>query len=590
VITGAEGIEWDLSDLYSSPTDPAFLSDLDGIITRCHDFHDAWKGALATLDAVDFAQALQEYEALSESMDRMASYSQLIWSTDTEDPRNGQLLQTVRERVTAASHYLIFFSIEVCNLSSDKVEDLCINPYVASRRHWIETVIDYKPHVLSEEVEQVLTEKSLSSRMAWVRLHDVVSNAQVFELNGHVYTESQILKLLHEPDRATRKAAAASISAGLATSVRTQAYIFNTVIADHASNDRLRGYKTWLSSRNQTNEATDEGVAALIDSVVSRYGLVRRFYALKQRLLGYSELFDYDRYAPVGEDHAFWSWNQAREIVLNAYHKFHPVAGEIASMFFEKNWIHAPARKGKNGGAYSAGTIASAHPYVFLNYMGTNRDVQTLAHELGHGIHQYLSRKQGPLLMDTPLTVAETASVFGEIITFNSLFDVVTERKQRLSMLVNKLDDIISTVFRQIALNRFEESIHLARRAEGELTVQRMSDLWIETQSAQFGDAVVLSDGYEYYWSYISHFMHAPGYVYAYAYGELLVLSLHEIYKKDKAAFPDKYLELLSSGGSKKPNDLLAPFNINEEDPAFWNVGLDVIERVLTEAERLAEE
>ncbi len=335
------------------------------------------------------------------------------------------------------------------------------------------------------------------------------------------------------------------------------------------------------------NEATDASVDALIAAVVERYPLVRRFYALKKRILGLDTFYDYDRYAPVAQESDFWTWEQAKDIVLTAYNRFDTRIGNIAAMFFEKNWIHAPVRKGKNGGAYSAGTTASVHPYVFMNYTGTNRDVQTLAHELGHGVHQYLSRSQGNLLMDTPLTVAETASVFGEIITFNSLFTEAQSQQQKLSMLVNKLDDIISTVFRQIALNRFENAMHETRRSEGELSVDRLCELWLQTQSEQFGDAVVLTEGYKYWWSYISHFMHAPGYVYAYAYGELLVLALHEIYKQDPASFPEKYIAMLSSGGAKSPTDLLAPFGINVEDPNFWNVGLDVIERVLTDAEEL---
>lgn len=587
-VTGAESIVWDLSDLYTSATDGAFVSDLEGINSRCLEFNKRWKGALASSSISTFVDSLLQYEQIVETMDRMGSFSQLIWSTNTDDQQNGKLLQTVREKLTEASQHLVFYSLEIMDLPDELTNALLNAQEMTERKHWLELVLESKQYRLSEDVEKVLTEKYLSSRASWVRLHDELSNAQVFTLNGREYTESQVLKLLHEPNRDVRKAAAESLSQGLAQGVRTQAFIFNTVVADHASNTKLRGYKTWLSSRNETNEASDESVAALISSVENRYDLIRRYYTLKKSLLGYSDFYDYDRYAPIGDDRTFWTWEQARDIVLKAYHSFHPTMGDIASKFFEKNWIHAPVLKGKNGGAYSAGTIASAHPYVFMNYTGTSRDVQTLAHELGHGIHQYLSRKQGPLLMDTPLTVAETASVFGEIITFNSLFETATTDRQRLEMLMSKLDDIMSTVFRQIALNRFEDALHTTRKKEGELTVPRINDLWMTTQSAQFMDAVTLTPGYETWWSYISHFMHAPGYVYAYAYGELLVLALHEIYKEEKDTFPAKYIELLSSGGSKKPTDLLAPFNINVEDPKFWSIGLDVINRVLTEAEALA--
>lgn len=587
-ITGAENVLWDLSDLYPSASDPTFKHDMDTVGTRCADFNRRWKGKLGSLDIPSFMTMVTEYEDLIETLDRMGSFAQLIWSTDTEDPNNGKLLQLVRETGARASQALVFLSIELAGLPAERIAVLMEAPEMASRRHWLERVLEYKPFNLSEEVEKVLAIKNLAARAAWVRMHDELMASQVFRLNGKEYTEAQILKLLHEPDRATRKAAAESVSAGLAEGIKAQTYIFNTVLADHMANDQLRGHTSWVASRNLANEASDASVQALIDCVVDRYDLVRRYYALKKRLLGYTEFYDYDRYASVGSDETFWSWDSARDIVVEAYTRFDPRAGEIAQMFFDRNWIHAPVRKGKNGGAYSAGTIASAHPYVFMNYTGTNRDVQVLAHELGHGIHQYLSRQQGPLLMDTPLTIAETASVFGEILTFNLLYESVTDDKTRLVMLMNKLDDILSTVFRQIALNRFEDAMHVARRTEGELSTDRMCELWVETQSFQFADTVALSPGYKYWWSYISHFMHVPGYVYAYAYGELLVLALHEIYKTDKAGFPDKYITLLSSGGAKKPTELLAPFNINVEDPEFWKTGLGVIDRLIAEAERLA--
>lgn len=586
--TGAEQVLWDLTDLYPSTSDPAFIHDVETITERCATFHRTWRGKLASLELDAFLTMVAEYEELVETLDRMGSFVQLIWSTDTEDPKNGRTLQMVRETGARASQYLVFLNLELASMSAESLEKLMNAPEMASRRHWLEGIMEYKPFYLSEEVEKVLAVKNLAARAAWVRMHDELMASQVFRLNGKEYTEAQILKLLHEPDRDTRKAAAESVSQGLAEGIKAQTFIFNTVLADHMANDQLRGHSSWVESRNLANEASDASVQALIDSVVGRYDLVRRYYRLKKQLLGYSDFNDYDRYASVGSDETFWTWEAARDIVIKAYSTFDPRAGEIAQMFFDRNWIHAPVRKGKNGGAYSAGTIASAHPYVFMNYTGTNRDVQVLAHELGHGIHQYLSRQQGPLLMDTPLTVAETASVFGEIITFNLLYDAVTDDKTRLVMLMNKLDDILSTVFRQIALNRFEDAMHVARRTEGELSTERLSELWLETQSAQFGDTVTLSPGYKYWWSYISHFMHVPGYVYAYAYGELLVLALYELYKADKGGFPDKYITLLSSGGSKRPTELLAPFGINVEDPNFWQTGLEVIDRLITEAERLA--
>lgn len=587
--TGAEEVVWNLADLYPSVDDPAFVNDLNSVETSCKGFRALWKDKIAGLSDSDFLKMVEEYEALVERLNRLGSFVQLIWSTDTNNPVNGKNLQRVREAGARSSQYLVFMTIEICNLSDERIKEILGYEPLGLRRHWVEQVLKHKPYTLSEEVEQALSMKSLTSRMAWVRLHDELTSSRTFELNGKEYTQSEIFKLMQERDRETRKAANRSVSVSLQDGVRLQAFIFNTVVADQATNDALRGHASWIESRNMANEASGESVQALIDSVMDRYDLVRRFYKLKKSILKYDTFNDYDRSAPIGEDDRFWSWDEARDIVLEAYTNFHPTAGEIAKKFFDESWIHAPVKKGKNGGAYSAGTVPSVHPYVFLNYGGTNRDVQVMAHELGHGIHQYLSRQQGPLLMHTPLTIAETASVFGEILTFNTLFDAAENDKQRLVMLVTKLDDILATVFRQISFNQFEDSMHVARNADGELSIERLGELWMKSQRDQFGDSVAFSDGYENWWSYISHFMHVPGYVYAYAYGELLVLALHEVYKKDPEGFPDKYIEMLSTGGAKQPTELLAPFGADVEDSSFWKTGLDVIERLIAEAERLHE-
>lgn len=588
-ITGAEDIVWDLADLYRSAEDAVFKTDLDTIEHKCLNFKNKWQGNIAELAVSEFVCMIEEYEVLVELIDKLSSFAHLVWSTNTEDPANGRLLQTTSETITKAHRHLIFLVNEISEISDEVMNQLLNSRELESRRHWLEVVNDNKPYRLSDEVEQVLSLKALTSRFAWVRLHDEVMSAQVFKLHDHEYTEAEIMKLLQEPGRETRKAASAAITEGLKESVREQAYIFNTVAADHYSNDQLRGFKSWISHRNLQNEVSDESVNALIHSVVKRSDLLHRYYALKKRLLGVDEMFEYDRNAPVERDKSFWTWDAAKSVVLSAYSDFHPRLGEIVELFFEHSWIHAPARKGKNGGAYSAGTIASAHPYIFLNYMGSDRDVQVLAHELGHGVHQYLSRSQGPLLMDTPLTIAETASVFGEMITFNKLFASAGNRRQKLSMLMGKIDDIVSTVFRQVMLNRFEDAFHTARRKQGELSVDAMCDIWMKTQLDHYGSSVTLTDGYRYWWSYISHFMHAPGYVYAYAYGELLVLALHGIYQNNSGSFPDKYFDFLSSGGSKRPSEMLRPFGVDTDDPGFWNVGLGVIEKLIADAENLSE-
>lgn len=585
--TGAEDVIWDLSDLHSG-SDDAISGDLERLVQNTIDFHARWHGTVPEATDEDILAFVQQYSVIAEHMDRIGSYVHLQWSTDTENPEFGKLLQSVRETTARASRNIVFVYVSICELPDERLAQLIASPLLAPYKHWFERMADYKPHLLSEEIEKVLSEKSLTSRSAWVRLHDELSNAQAYHLNGKEYTETTLLKLLHEPNRETRKAAAEALSIGLKEQTKPQSFIFNTVIADHALNNRLRTYDRWISPRNFDNEVSDASVDALVSAVVGRYDLVGRLFNLKKRILGYDTLYDYDRYAPISSEQVMLTWNQAREIVLETYHAFHPETGNIVQQFFDKAWIHAPTRKGKSGGAYSAGTVPSAHPYVFMNYTGTSRDVQTLAHELGHGVHQYLSREQGILLMDTPLTIAETASVFGEMITFQHLLESATNDKQRLGMLVTKLDDIVSTVFRQIALNRFEEAIHTTRSKEGELSAERFSQLWMETQRPQYGDSVQLTDDYGSWWAYISHFVHTPGYVYAYAFGELLVLALYEIYQRDPQSFTPMYLTMLRAGGSMRPSELLRPFGIDTDDPEFWNVGLGVIERLIIQAEALA--
>lgn len=586
--TGAENVIWDLSDLYPAAPATELQHDLDTIVDRTNAFRTKWKGTLASTNEEQFAVMMAEYETLLEILDKMGSFAHLQWSTNTEEPTNGALLQLIRETSSRAWHWLVWVSVEMCSLPDDRLAALAASPLLARYKHWIESTADYKPHILSEEIEQVLSERSLTSRFAWVRLHDELQNAQVFTLRGTEYTEAAILKLLHDGDRNIRKEAAEVFSAGLKAGAKTQAFIYNTVMADCLMNDTLRKYPSWISSRNLANEVGDATVQTLIDSVVGRFDLVERYYKLKKKLLGVDVMYDYDRYAPVSKVPSFVSWDEAKGIVVNAYTAFHPKAGEIASMFFERPWIHAPVQPGKNGGAYSAGTVPSAHPYVFLNYLGTNRDVQVVAHELGHGIHQYLSRPHGMLGADTPLTIAETASVFGEMLVFRSLLEKTTTKEERLSLIMEKIDDITSTVFRQVSLNRFEDAMHTARRTRGELSVDHLNEIWMETQAVAFRGSVTFTEGYRYWWSYISHFMHTPGYVYAYAFGELLVLALYEIYLQDGADFPEKYIALLSSGGSKRPEELLAPLGIDINDPSFWNIGLNAIERLLAEAESLA--
>lgn len=586
-ISGAENVIWDLTDLYPSAVSKEFLADLNGLNERCADFKSRWKGKVATLTPPQFFEALSEYEGIHEAFDRIMSFAHLQWTTQTTNPEAGKSLQTAREVASTASMNLVFFMVETGRLSAEQHAIIAGAPELQKYKHWFDNIRSFQQYQLSEEVEEVLSVTGLTSRSAWVRFFDQVSNEQVYVMDGKEFTGPQIFTMLHDNDRSARESVARTISEGLKNNASTNAYIFNTVIADHATQMKLRKFPTWLSERNLSNEVTDQGALSLIHAVESRYSTVQRLFELKRNILGYDKFYDYDRYAPVIAASRLWTWAEAKEIVVNAYMSFHPKMGEIVEMFFDKNWIHAPVIKGKSSGAFSASTAASAHPYIFMNFTGTARDVQTLAHELGHGVHQYLSRKHGSLLMHTPLTVAETASVFGEIITFNSLFDKETDNSARLGMLVEKLTDMTNTVFRQIALNRFEDAIHTTRRSQGELSVDTLCDLWMQTQRDQFGESVTLTEGYQYWWSYISHFIHTPGYVYAYAYGELLVLALYEKYKKNRSGFPELYFTMLEAGGSKSPRELMEPFGINVEDPAFWNTGLDVMDRGLREAEEL---
>jgi oligoendopeptidase F len=414
--------------------------------------------------------------------------------------------------------------------------------------------------------------------------------ATTFELDGEELSQQEILSNLYEADRDLRRRSALAFTEGLEDNLRSLTFVFNTVLADKASTDRLRGYDHWLESRNLSNEVDDETVEALIEAVTSRYDLVARFYRLKKDLLGLDELKDYDRYAPVGDADTTYEWGRARDLVLDAYGDFHPEMADVAGRFFEQNWIDAAVAPGKRSGAFSHGTVPSAHPYVMLNYTQKARDVQTLAHELGHGVHQYLSREQSIFHYGTPLTTAETASVFGEMLVFQRLLKREDDPENRLALLVGKIDDTLATVFRQVAMNRFEDRIHTARREDGELDADRFSELWMETQAAMFEGSVTLGDHYRLWWSYIPHFLHSPGYVYAYAFGELLVLALYARYQDTGAddAFADTYMDLLRAGGSDWPHNLVGELGVDLTDTSFWTQGLGEIDALITEAEDLA--
>ncbi len=590
-MTGAESVAWNLADLYAGADDPALVRDLDVCDARAEAFNVAYRGKVASLDATALLRAVEEYEAITELAVKLGSFAQLQWTTNTNDPKYGALLQKLTERGSKIEQKLIFFMLEWIEVPDERAAELIAEPALAHYRHFLEAERRYRPHVLSEAEEKILSEKEVTGRAAWSRFFDETLGAARYDLDGKKVTQEQVLKQLYNPVQNERRTAAASLTAGLRENLRTLTFVFNTILADKASDDTLRHYPTWISARNLANKASDATVQALIDAVTSRYDLVARYYQLKRKLLGLDELYDYDRYAPlpIASDAAF-KWDEARDIVLRAYGRFHPRMSEIAGYFFEKSWIDAPVRPGKRGGAFSASVVPSVHPYVLLNFAGTARDVSTLAHELGHGVHQYLSRQQGMLQAHTPLTTAEMASVFGEMLTFNDLLDHQPTPAARLALLAGKIEDAFATVFRQTSMNRFEDAIHTARRNEGELTSEHFGELWLKTQRAMFGDSVTITDDYGIWWSYIPHFLHTPGYVYAYSFGELLVLALFARYRQEGNSFASKYLEVLSAGGSDWPHTILSKLGVDLTDPGFWKLGLNEIEVLVTQAESLADQ
>lgn len=583
--TGAENVRWQLADLYTS--DDAALADLSVADDQAVSLAKEYRGKISSLSSSDLATVMRQVEAIQDTIGRAYTYAYLNWVTATADPARGALLQRVQERATATGQRLLFLDVEWAGMEEDAVRAHLAHEDLHFCAHHLELQWLRRAHILSEPEEKILAEKNITGRSAWNRFFDETLGNARFSFQGEEVSEQVVLNALHHPDRELRKEAALSLTEGLDALSHPLTFVFNTILADKASDDRLRGYDSWLDERNLANEIDQEAVTALIDAVTNRYDLSERFYRLKSRLLGLEgEMMDYDRYAPLPQSGKSYSWEEAKEIVLDAYGAFHPKMAEITRKFFDGRWIDAPAVDGKRGGAFSHGAVPSVHPYILLNYLGQARDVQILAHELGHGIHQYLAREQGIFHANTPLTTAETASVFGEMLVFQRLLNKETDPSARLAMIIRKLDDSMATVFRQISMNRFEERIHHHRRTEGELTPDDLARHWIETQKPMFGDAVTLGDHYRKWWSYIPHFVHTPGYVYAYAFGELLVLALYALFESGQEGFEEEYLRLLKSGGSDWPHVLVDRLGINLKDASFWKKGLLAIEKLIEEAEK----
>lgn len=589
MMTGAENIQWDLSDLYASPQDPKIQADKDQLNADAEAFSEAYRGRVAGLSPGEFRDALQRYESILQIAHRLGTYASLLWSADTEAIAHGKLMQHIRELGSQINQRLVFFDVEWMAVNEDQALQLITSSELSRYSHYLTVSRLYKEHTLSEAAEQALSAKSVTGRSAWTRFFDETLSAARFAFDGEELTEQQVLSKLHNPEREIRKKAHTSLTDGFKAHMRTLTFIFNTVLADKASSDQLRKYPSWISARNLSNQTDNDTVNALVQTVTGSYPLVQRYYKLKADLLGLDTLYDYDRYAPLKKSETKLSWNEARQRVLNAYSAFHPDMGKIAGLFFEQNWIDAAIRPGKRGGAFSSSSSTDTHPYVLMNYDGQLRDVQTLAHELGHGVHQYLSRQQGELQSGTPLTTAETASVFGEMLVFEDILSTLDDPSERLALLMGKIDDTIATVYRQISMNRFEDLIHMHRRESGELSSDEFSSYWIKTQEELYGDSVTLTPEYRHWWCYIPHFLHTPGYVYAYAFGELLVLALYRQYREQPNGFADKYLQLLSAGGSRWPHDLLNDFGLDIRDASFWQRGTEELDLLIQSAEEIAQ-
>ena len=588
-LTGAEDVAWDLSDLYAGIDDPQVEEDIARAETDAAAFRERYHGAVAGLDAAALAEAVEEYERIESAVVRPLTFAHLVFATNMADPARGALVARLGEKAAALDTQLLFFGLEWAAVEDDAAEAVLADPALDRWRHHLESLRKFRPYLLSEPEERIVTEKTVSGSGSWSRLYEELLGALRVTLDGEEVPLEPAMARLYDPDRETRQGAAEAITDALGPGLRTRTFVFNTILLDKSIDDRLRGYPTWLSSRNLANETTDEAVEALIHATTSRYDLPQRYYRLKARLLGLDRLEHYDRFAPISSDAGKVAWDEARTVVVEAYSGFSDEAGAIVARFFDESWIDGPVRPDKRTGAFCATTIPDVHPYVLMNYTGDRRAILTLAHELGHGLHGVLAQPLGYINSSTPLTTAETASVFGEALTFERLLAQEDDPHRRLDLLAGRIEDAIATTFRQIAMNRFEEAVHTERRGAGELAPERFGELWLECQSGLFGDSVGL-DGYVPWWSYIPHFTGAPGYVYAYAFGYLFSLAIYRRYVAEGEAMVGPYLDLLRAGGSQSPEELARIVELDLTDPSIWASGLDALGAELDEAERLADE
>jgi oligoendopeptidase F len=585
--------EWRLQDLYEDMDSPRFAADFERAEREAKLFGEVYRGKLSELagrpDAgVTLAEAVRAYESLQDLTGRIMAYASLLYASNTSDPTTAKFHGDAQERVTALAGDVLFFELELNRIDDGKLDAAMAAPALGHYRPWLEDIRKEKPHQLADDLERLLLDKSVSAAAAWNRLFDDTMAALRFDFEGESLTLEPLLGKLQDPDAKIREAAANGLAKTLGANLRLFALITSTLAKDKETSDRWRKFEDVADSRHLANRVEPEVVEALVAAVTEAYPrLSHRYYALKARWFGKERLDHWDRNAPLpNAPRRVYKWDTARDMVLGAYRAFSPRMAEIARRFFDEGWIDAPVRPGKAPGAFSHPTTPSAHPYILVNFLGKARDVTTLAHELGHGVHQVLAGVNGALMAPTPLTLAETASVFGEMLTFRSMLAATADPVDRKAMLAAKVEDMLNTVVRQIAFYKFERLIHLERR-DGELTADRISQSWMSTQAESLGPAIALKPGYETYWAYIGHFIHSPFYVYAYAFGDCLVNSLYGVYEHSSEGFAERYLAMLAAGGSKSYSELLAPFGLDAKDPGFWKIGLSVIERMIDELEAM---
>lgn len=580
--------EWNLADLYAAPDAPALRADIAKSEADCAAFAQSYQGKLAALSGDELAHSLKAYEALSDLIGRIGSYAQLYYVGDTTDSNRAKFYGDTSAKLTELSTQLLFYELEFNQLDDAHLKAALQAPALAHYKPWIDNLRMEKPYQLDAKLEQLFLEKSQTGAGAFNRLFDETMAALTFDVKGETLRLEPTLNLMQSPDEAVRKAGSEALAKTFGENIKLFTLITNTLAKDKSISDHWRGFKDIADARHLSNRVEPEVVAALVEAARAAYpNLSHRYYRLKAKWMGKDKLMHWDRNAPLPrEDNREIGWTEAQETVLSAYGEFSPEMAAIAKTFFDKRWIDAPARPGKSPGAFAHPTVPSAHPYVLLNYQGKPRDVMTLAHELGHGVHQVLAARQGALMASTPLTLAETASVFGEMLTFQRLLKQADDPKKRKIMLASKVEDMINTVVRQIAFYTFERKVHTARK-DGELTPDQINAIWMSVQAESLGDAIEFGPGYEVFWTYIPHFIHSPFYVYAYAFGDCLVNSLYARYRESEAGFQDKYFDMLKAGGTKHHSELLKPFGLNAADPAFWQKGLSVISGMIDELEAM---